>query len=224
MMSQRVSKMGCRRKTSVSGRPTPLFLLSHGSSVPSGLHTTTETPCQQCVQEGDIFSATSGKGGIMLKTVSKLSGLYWPNDQLCSVWRHSDHFNWTCLGAVSTSHRKNITDWSPGQIINCVPCFSVLFLIWFTTLNNILKYGDFPCVRKGFSRTSPVLEEILNFKSCNQRNKPSHITAGKGLSEQFYRQSLGHTEDMYVCLEPYGRLGFKFAHGQFHLKYPAALK
>lgn len=114
-MSQRVSKKGCRRKTSVSGRPTPLFLLSHGSSVPSGLHTTTETPCQQCVQEGDIFSATSGKGGIMLKTLSKLSGLYWPNDQLCSVWRLGDHFNWTCLGAVSASLRKKhhwlVTGW-----------------------------------------------------------------------------------------------------------------
>lgn len=62
-MSQRVSEKGFRRKTSVSGRPTPLFLLSHGSSVPSGVHTITETPNQQCAQEGDNFSATAGKGG-----------------------------------------------------------------------------------------------------------------------------------------------------------------
>lgn len=66
-MSQRVSEKGFRRKTSVSGRPTPLFLLSHGSSVPSGVHTITETPNQQCAQEGDNFSATAGKGGTLWK-------------------------------------------------------------------------------------------------------------------------------------------------------------
>lgn len=60
-MSQRVSEKGCRRKTSVSGRPNPLFLLSHGSSVPSGLYTTPETPYQKGTEEGDPFSATSGK-------------------------------------------------------------------------------------------------------------------------------------------------------------------
>lgn len=74
-MSQRVSEKGFRRKTSVSGRPTPLFLLSHGSSVPSGLHTATETPHQQSTQEGDNFSATSGRESPVGPEENQLLGL-----------------------------------------------------------------------------------------------------------------------------------------------------
>lgn len=33
-----------QKKTTFFGRPTPLFLLSHGSSVPSGLHILAEKP------------------------------------------------------------------------------------------------------------------------------------------------------------------------------------
>lgn len=112
-MSQRVSEKGCRRKTSVSGRPTPLFLLSHGSSVPSGLHTTTETPYQQCAQEGDNFSVTSGKGGTILKTKSKLLV---STDEMTSLrlkihlWRLTGHLIWIVLEAVFDS-QKNITNW-----------------------------------------------------------------------------------------------------------------
>lgn len=63
-MSKRVSE-GCHRKKNISGRSNPLFLLSYGSSVPSGLHTTKETPTDSAL-EGEIFSATSGKGGTLL--------------------------------------------------------------------------------------------------------------------------------------------------------------